>query len=516
MSDQDEMKSAAAESNGNKVKATLELEGFSSAIDASGTGKAKDAEKEEPAPIVTEHSILVNGEPLEYTVTTGRMPLRDENGVVEAFVFFMAYNIKVDPASPKRPLIFSFNGGPGSASVWLHLGAVGPKRVRMMPDGQMPAPPFVLEDNPLTWLEHADLVFIDPVGTGFSRPAKPELGKKFWSLKGDISSIGEFITRYLTKYQRWTSPLFLVGESYGTTRAAGLAGYLIDHGVAFNGIMLVSSILQFQTALFAHGNDLPYVLFLPTYTATAWYHKQLEADLQKSLADTLAEVEAWAAGEYASALAKGDKLVGEERAEIERKLARYTGLSLRYIADSDIRVPIFRFCKELLRDEKQTVGRLDTRFKGIDATPVSEYPDFDPSMSAIRPPYTATFNDYVRTKLGYETDLQYHILGGGINSKWEWNSDNSFAETGDALRGAMARNPHMRILVASGYYDLATPYFATDYTLSHMGLAPSQTANITTTFYEAGHMMYIDVKELERLKTDVASFIDSTLAAHLG
>src|SRR5580658_4399734 len=264
-----------------KVKTTLEME-------LPGWDASRKAEKhEEPAPVETQHSIDVNDAPMAYSVTSGRLALRDDNGEVDAHVFFMAYTRSDAGSLADRPLMFSFNGGPGSASVWLHLGAVGPKRVKMKADGQMPPPPYRLEDNPLTWLEHADLVFIDPVGTGYSRPVKPELGKKFWGLKGDIASVGQFITNYLTKYTRWSSPLFLVGESYGTTRAAGLAGHLADHGVAFSGILLVSSILQFQTAMFANGNDLPYVLFLPTYTATAWYHSRLAKELQQDLRKTL-------------------------------------------------------------------------------------------------------------------------------------------------------------------------------------------------------------------------------------
>jgi carboxypeptidase C (cathepsin A) len=444
-------------------------------------------------------------------VTTGRLPLRDEKGEVEAHIFFMAYTRdNVGPAAD-RPLMFSFNGGPGSASVWLHLGALGPKRVKMQPDGALPPPPFRLVDNPQTWLDQTDLVFIDPVGTGYSRPAKPELGKKFWGLKGDIASVGEFIRLYLTRYSRWSSPLFLVGESYGTTRAAGLAGHLIDQGIAFSGILLVSSILQFQTALFNPGNDLPYVLFLPTYAATAWYHRRLEESLQHDLKATLAEVEAWAIGDYAAALAKGDMLTEGERQVVIARLARYTGLAESYIDNCDLRIEIFRFCKELLRHERRTVGRLDSRFKGIDASAAAERPEFDPSMSAIFPPYTAAFNDYVRTQLGYESDLPYHILGSGIKSPWEWDSSNTYAETGKALRAAMARNFHMKLFVASGYYDLATPYFATEYTLAHLSLDPELRANITTGEYEAGHMMYIDVRELDRLKSDVTAFLNATL-----
>jgi carboxypeptidase C (cathepsin A) len=503
---------AAALGGEGKVKTSLE-------VDLKGWDLVKKGPNTaEPDPVTTHHSILINNQPFEYTATTGRMPLKDDAGNVEAWIFFVAYTRKVEEAtdSAARPLMFSFNGGPGSASVWLHLGAVGPKRVRMKDDGDLPPPPYVLEDNALTWLEHTDLVFIDPVGTGYSRPATAELGKKFWSLDGDIASVGDFILKYLTKYKRWLSPLFLVGESYGTTRAAGLSSYLVERGVAFNGILLVSSILNFQTARFAPGNDLPYVLFLPTYTATAYCHNCLSPELQADLNATLKEVEAWALGEYSAALAAGDRLTEAQRADIAAKLARYTGLSEEYCADSDLRIEIFRFCKELLRKQRRTVGRLDSRFKGIDATGVSEHPDYDPSMTAIRPPYTAAFNHYVRADLGYEQELTYHILGGGIHGRWDWNSDNTYADTGEALRAAMCRNPYMKLFVASGYYDLATPYFATEYTLAHLGLDPELRKNITTSEYRAGHMMYIDVRELARLKSAVAEFIEGVLAEHTG
>ena len=502
---------AAALSGEGKVKTSLE-------VDLKGWDLVKKgADADEPELAVTHHTILIDGKPFEYTATTGRMPLKDDAGEVEAWIFFVAYTKTGTAAETnKRPLMFSFNGGPGSASVWLHLGAVGPKRVRMQDDGGLPPPPYTLEDNPLTWLEHTDLVFIDPVGTGYSRPAKPELGKKFWCLNGDIASVGDFILKYLTTYQRWLSPLFLVGESYGTTRAAGLSSYLVDRGVAFNGILLVSSILNFQTARFAPGNDLPYVLFLPTYTATAYYHSKLSQELQADLNATLKEVEEWALGDYAAALAQGDRLSDEKRAAITAQLSRYTGLSEEYCDSSDLRIEIFRFCKELLRKERRTVGRLDSRFKGIDAAGVSEHPDYDPSMTAIRPPYTAAFNHYVRADLKYEVELTYHILGGGIIGGWDWNSNNTYADTGEALRAAMCRNPYMKLFVASGYYDLATPYFATEYTLAHLGLDPELRENITTSEYRAGHMMYIDVQELANLKGAVKAFLGSVLHEHMG
>jgi len=462
-------------------------------------------------PVVTHHEVRATGKTLRYTATTGYLPIRSAEGEVEARIFFVAYTLDGATDPSRRPLTISFNGGPGSSSVWLHLGALGPKRVVMNDDGTMPAPPYRLIDNEATWLDQTDLVFVDPVGTGYSRATKPDLGKKFWGVQGDIQSVGEFIRLYVTRYGRWTSPLFMVGESYGTTRAAGLAGHLIDRGIAFNGILLVSSILNFQTARFSTGNDLPYVLFLPTYTATAFYHKRLAPELQRDLSATLKEVEAWAAGEYTVALARGASLTGAARAAVADKLARYTGLSHDYVERANLRIEIQRFCKELLRDQDRTVGRLDSRFVGFDRSGVAEQPDFDPSLAAIRPPFTAAFNDLVRRSLGFNSDVPYHILGGGIG-QWDWGSaGGGFADTGDALRDAFAKNPHMRLFVGSGYFDLATPYFATEYTLDHLGLPPSLTSRITRRYYQAGHMMYIDVDELAALRRDVAAFMAEAL-----
>lgn len=468
------------------------------------------APKPEEPPVVTHHEARVSGRTLKYTATTGFLPIKSSTGDVEARLFFIAYTLDDAADAQKRPLMFSFNGGPGSSSVWLHLGALGPRRVKMRPDGGMPAAPYELVDNDQTWLDRTDLVFIDPVGTGYSRPAKPELGSKFWTLDGDIQSVGEFIRLYLTRYRRWASPLFLVGESYGTTRAAGLAGHLIDRGIAFNGIVLVSSILNFQTAEFNKGNDLPYALFLPTYTATAWYHKRLAPELQKDLKTTLTEAEAFANGPYVEALSRGDRLPADRRQAIAREVARFTGLSVEYVEQSNLRIEIQHFCKELLRRDGRTVGRLDSRFTGFDELGVTSEPEFDPSLAAIRPPYTAMFQQYVSGDLGFSSDEPYHILGGGF-TQWTWNRDNGFVDTSEALRRAFVRNPYMRLFVASGYFDLATPYFATAYTLSHLGLHPALVDRISTGEYAAGHMMYIDVGELVKLRTDVAAFIDRSL-----
>ena len=466
---------------------------------------------EEP-PVITHHEIKVGGKTLRYTATVGLMPIKNRDGETEARMFFMAYTLDNAANRNQRPMTFTFNGGPGSASVWLHLGAVGPKRVKMNADGTMPAPPYELVDNEYTWLAQTDLVFIDPVGTGYSRAAKPELGQKFFSLTGDIESVGEFIRLYLSRYERWTSPLFLAGESYCTTRASALSGYLIDRGIAFNGIVLISTIMNFETNNFAPGNDQPYVLFLPSYTATAWYHKKLAGDLQSQPVQKIAaEAESWAANEYTLALEKGDRLTPQERQDVIAKLSRYTGLDSRFIDYANLRVSLSLFRKELLRSERRSIGRLDARFKGFDASFATDSPDFDASEAAIRPPYTSTFNSYVRTELGYKSDLEYYILGGGITSPWNWNTNNGYVDTSVALRNALAKNPYLKIFVAMGYYDMATPYFAVQHTLHHISLDPLLLKNFSTGYYEAGHMMYIDEKQLGRLSADVDKFMQDSL-----
>jgi carboxypeptidase C (cathepsin A) len=472
-------------------------------------------ESQETPPVVTHHEIHAGGKTLRYTATTGFLPLRNASGDIEANIFFIAYTLD-GQSSERRPLTFSFNGGPGSASVWLHMGAIGPRRVRMQPDGMMPAPPYQLVDNEYTWLDQTDLVFIDPVGTGYSRAVKPELKKKFLGLRGDIESVGEFIRLYLGRYERWSSPLFLVGESYGTTRAAGLSGYLVEHGIAFNGIMLISSVLNFETLQFTTGNDLPYVLYLPSYATTAWYHKKLGPDLQQDFQKLRTEVEQWASTGYAEALAKGDRLTPEERNAVIERLARYTGLSKTYVDQSDLRIDEPHFTKELMRDQKLVIGRLDSRFTGNDRSAAGETADYDPSMTAIRPPYTAMFNQYVRTELGYKSDLEYYILGGGFGfNEWEWGSAaGGYPDTAQSLRSAFDKNPFMHLFVGSGYYDLATAYFATQYTLNHMGLTAAQHARISLGYYSAGHMMYIQDESLSHLRKDIGAFLSSALAAH--
>ena len=484
----------------------------------------KEAKKEEkPTPkdniVVTQHSVTVGGKEIKYTVTAGTIVMKEETPDREkesegekpkAQFFFVAYTKDDVEDRSKRPLTFSFNGGPGSSSVWLHLGLLGPRRVEMTFEGDLPQPPFKLVDNEFSLLDETDLVFIDPVSTGYSRPVEGEKAKQFHGFKKDIESVGDFIRLYTTRYRRWLSPKFLIGESYGTTRSAGLSGYLQErHGLYLNGIMLISSILDFSTALFGPGNDLPHILFLPTYTATAWYHRKLR--LRRPLQRILAEVEKFALGEYALALSKGADLSKRERAVIVEKLARYTGLSPEYIERTNLRIEIFRFTKELLRDENRTVGRLDSRFKGIDRDSAGENFEGDPSMSNITGPYTAAFYDYVRGELNFETDIPYEILNGKV---WPWSYsefENQYLNVAETLRRAMSINKYLKVFVANGYYDFATPYFATEYTFNHLGLDESLQDNISMGYYEAGHMMYIHMPSLEALKTDLAEFIRSAM-----
>jgi len=462
-------------------------------------------------PVITKHSIRVGGKQLSYTVTTGFMPLKNAvSGEVEARIFFMAYTL--DNPGPARPLMFSFNGGPGSASVWLHLGSLGPRRVKMLDDGMLPPPPYEMEDNQQTWLTETDIVFIDPVGTGYSRAAKPELASKFFSVNGDIESIGEFIRLYLGRNERWQSPLFLVGESYGTTRAAGLSNWLFDRGIALNGVALISTVLNFQTIRFADNNDIPLVMILPSYTATAWYHKRLAPAMQsKTIQQITQDARLFAANEYMPAMLRIDSLSANERDALAERFAAMTGLSKDFVVRNNFRVDLGEFNKELLRTERRSTGRLDSRFKGIDRDSGGNTPDSDPSMNAIRPPYTAAFNSYVRGELGYKSDTEYYILGGGISSPWNWNVNNGYADTSISLKDAMAKNPYMKVFIASGYYDMATPFYAAEYTVSAMHLDPSLRRNINFEYYEAGHMMYIEKASLKKLKDDVVVFIANSL-----
>ncbi len=464
----------------------------------------------------TQHNITIDGNKLEYTVTAGTIILKEENvengEVAKASIFYIAYTLDGVENSADRPVTFSFNGGPGSSSVWMHLGLLGPKRVLFDDDGNPLPPPYKLIDNEFTLLSHSDLVFIDPVSTGYSRTVPKEKPDQFHSLKKDVESVGEFIRLWTTRNNRWSSAKFLIGESYGTTRAGGLSEFLqARYGMYLNGIMLVSSILNFITARFTPGNDLPFILFLPTYAATAWYHKKLSPELQKDLGKTLAQVEEFAAGEYTLALMKGNRLPVDERQQIIEKLAYFTGLSKEYVDKTNLRIDIHRFTKELRRSEGITVGRLDSRYTGFDKDGVGEHYESDPSYNAILGPYTATLYDYVRRDLGVELDRHYEILI-SLYQSWKYDEhENQFVNTAEQLRTAFQLNPALKVIVCNGYFDLATPYFATRYTFDHIELPARILENIQMTYYRSGHMMYTHKPSLAQVTQDLKEFIKNAI-----
>jgi len=480
----------------------------------------KDKDKEEHydmtevPPVVTRHRITVDGKILNYTATAGRLPIKRGDGRIEAEMFFVAYTLDGQEAN-KRPLMFAFNGGPGSATAWLHMGSVGPKQVVLQPNGFMPAAPYRMVDNPNCVLDKTDLVFVDAINTGFSRAANAEMTKKYLGVKGDIEAFGEFIRLYITRNDRWSSPLFQLGESYGTTRAAGIAGYLADHGISFNGITMLSTAIDFGTLEWAKNNDLPYVLLVPSFTMIAAYHKRLPADLLQDVTKTRQEVERWATTDYMLALAKGDALPAQERQKIIDEYARYTGLDRKLIDNANLRIDVMQFTKNLLLDQKLSVGRLDGRFTGPHPVGVLDGAFYDPTGSAILPPYTAVFNNYVRTELGYKVDTPYKIFAYEEPSfeKWEWGSaDKGFPNTGPGLRDALVKNPYLKVLVMEGYYDLATPYVAANYTFDHLDLPADYRKNISYATYESGHMVYVDGTSGAKMKKDLVEFMERSLA----
>jgi carboxypeptidase C (cathepsin A) len=461
----------------------------------------------------TQHTVRVGGQEIKYTAAAGTMVLKADDGSPKASAFFVAYTRDDVTDLSKRPVTFAYNGGPGSASIWLHMGALGPMKVLLQDDGHALPPPPKLVENENSILDVTDLVFIDPISTGFSRPAPGENPNQFHGVREDTEWVSEFIRTYITRFNRWGSPKFLAGESYGTTRSASLSGYLQQRfGIYLNGIVLISAVLNFQTISFAVGNDLPAVLFLPTYTATAWYHKKLPPDLQGSLPKALQEAREFAAGEYNQALMKGDKLPDAERARVAQKLARLTGLTPKYIEQTNLRINIGRFTKELLRDQRRTVGRIDSRFTGMDLDAAGERYEFDPSQSNYSGAFTQAFNDYVRRELKFESDLAYEVSG----PVRPWNYapyENSYVNVAETLRSAMTQNQALRVLIANGYYDLATPFFGVEYTVDHLGLDPTLRGHVSMTYYEAGHMMYIDKASHAKLKKDIAEFIRATLSS---
>ena len=462
----------------------------------------------------TQHTIEINGRAIPYTATAGTLVLKKDDGKPTASMFFVAYTRDDMTDVARRPITFAFNGGPGAASIWLHMGALGPKRVLLGPKGEQPSPPYHLVDNEDSLIEFSDVVFIDPVTTGYSRNAPGEDPKQFHGLEGDLNSVASFIHLYTAKFNRWSSPKFLAGESYGTTRAAGLAKVLLDLGINLNGITFISSVLNFEAIDLNPGNELPYILFLPTYTATAWYYKKLPADLQRdTLEKALQAARDFASNEYTLALMKGNQLAGAERSKVIELTARFTGLSKEYVQNSNLRISPARFRKELLRSEGRTIGRYDTRLEGTDADSAGERPEYDPSYASVLGAFTATFNDYVRQELKWESDLTYEALTDKVRP-WSYEKQqNQYVNTGEMLRQAIDQTPSLKTLVVASYYDLATPFFSAEYTFNHLGLSPSLQENIRFAYCDAGHMLYTYKPCLDTLKKSMQEFYRSAVPA---
>jgi carboxypeptidase C (cathepsin A) len=461
---------------------------------------------------VTDHEITVRGQTLKYKATAGTLVIRDESGKAKANMFFIAYEKQPVPEDRgKRPITYLFNGGPGSSSVWLHLGAAGPKRVGLDDTGGPPAPPYHLVDNQDTWLAASDLVFIDPVGTGYSRPAAGEDPKQFYGVENDLRSVAQFIRLYTTRYERWESPKFLAGESYGTTRAAGLSNVLLEDGISVNGIVLISSVLNFQTLAVGRGGDLPYVVYLPSYTALAWYHKKLPEDLQADRAKALEEAEQFAQHDYLIALSAGSGLSTDQRTAAVKKISRLTGLPEKLIDRADLRISPGVFRKELLADDRKVIGRYDGRLSAFDLDPLGETPDYDPSYEPFLGAYSAMFNDYARRELKFETDMPYEVLSSRVRPWDMGQAGQGFLEVVERLRASLVGVPNLHVMFCSGMYDLATPYFATKHTVGHLDVGPQIVRNIRQTFYDAGHMVYQNRPDRENLTKNVESFMKDSI-----
>ena len=469
---------------------------------ASRTEVASAADEK---PSQTSHTVRLDGRDIKYTATAGTLPIRLDDGKIAARMFFVAYT-KDGEDTKTRPVSFLYNGGPGSATVWLHMGSFAPRHVQMADDGFQPAPPYHLVDNENSLVDATDIVFIDAIDTGYSRVMAGVNAAQFHGQEGDIRAFGEFINTYLSAYSRWPSPKFLIGESYGTIRSAGLSAELQNrHGIELNGIVLISSLLTYQTLSPAPDNDVAYADQIETFAATAWYHKKLAADLQqKTIKQVTDEARIFAWGEYAAALTKGSTLTDAERQALAARLSHYTGLSPQFILASNLRVDSGRFRKELLRDKRLTLGRLDGRFTGLDADAAGEREEFDPSNTALQGAYTALFQDYVKNDLKWESDL--HYPSSGNVRPWTYVQNRYMDET-DALRQTMAKNPFLKIFVACGYYDMATYMGGAEFNFSHLAYDSSITNRVSFGYYEAGHMIYIRPSAHKALKADIAKFI---------
>jgi carboxypeptidase C (cathepsin A) len=459
------------------------------------------------------------------------MPIKNGEGTTEALMFYVAYSLDGADAST-RPLTFAYNGGPGSATIWLHMGALGPRTVTMGPQGFMPQPPFRLHDNPYTPLDRTDVVLIDAIGTGWSRAADAAAARKYQNPEGDIEAFGEFIRMYISRNDRWGSPLYLFGESYGTTRSAGVAGYLQGRGIIFNGIGLLSMALNFQALSFSASNDVPYPWNVPTYMAIAYYHHKLSPELQKAMdacqadADApcppLKQAEQWSITEYASALARGDSMSAQERQSVIDRLSQYTGLSKQLIDEFNMRIDVGTFDHYLLLDQRLRVGRLDGRY----ALPEPGFPSGrpgggggnDPASTATTGPFTMTFHNYMRTELNYKTDLPYYTSA-QQSGMFLWSStgntpapggNQGFQEEITPLRAAIVGNPFLKVLVMEGFYDLATPYYQAEYTMHELNLPARYQGNVTYERYWSGHMVYLEQKAHAKMQKDWDSFVEAT------
>jgi len=478
----------------------------------AGNDEQKPSEDPTDDLATSQHSITVGGRALEYTATTGRIVLRQEKltdgafdgNVAKAEVFLTAYTLDgADPAA--RPVTFAFNGGPGSASVWLHLGLLGPRRVVSGDAGAMAPPPYEIVDNTETLLAESDLVFIDPVSTGYSRAVKGGKPDEFHGFAADIEYISEVIRLWTSRHDRWMSPKFIAGESYGTTRGVAIAERLQSrYGMYFNGLMLISTALDFNALDFSEGNELPYTLFLPTYAAIAHYHG-LHGD--RSLSDVLEEATAFASRDYLWALVQGSRLSAEDRQSIVARTAALTGLSTDYVDRVNLRIEHVRFFTELLRSRKLTVGRIDGRFTGWEADYGRERFSHDPSISAITGPYASALNHYLRGELDYHNDLPYEVLSDRVRP-WSYKEfENSHVTVADKLGSAMRHNPHLRVHIGAGYHDGATPFASSDHVVAHLAIPDELRANIDLHYYEAGHMMYVHEPSRLQQSADLATFI---------
>ncbi|GAA1197601.1 S10 family peptidase [Prauserella alba] len=488
--------------------------------DAKSTAETDTAPPESQAEptddlVTTRHSITVKRRKLAYTAQTGRIVLRKEvldDGTFDghkpkAEVYVTAYTL--DGADPTtRPVTFAFNGGPGSSSIWLHLGVLGPRRAVAGDVNDPEPPPYGLADNPDTLLAHSDLVFIDPVSTGYSRAVDGEKPGDYHGFTPDVESVGEVIRLWTSRNQRWLSPKFVAGESYGTLRAAALAAHLQSrHGLYLNGLLLISSVLDMGTIRFTEGNELPYSLFVPTYAAIAHYHGK-HGD--RELADVLAEAEEFASRDLPWALQRGARLDADERAEVVAKLAELTGLSEDYVDRVNLRIEHVRFFTELLRDEGLVTGRMDGRFTTWEPDGGREHMSDDASVSRIIGAYSAAFNHYVRAELQYESDLPYEILSMDVNRAWSYSDfEGRAVSVVDSLSGAMRENPHLKVHVALGHYDGATPYYAAEHVIAQLRIPQELHANVETAYYPAGHMMYVRPESRVQQGKDLAAFVKS-------